>query len=361
MKHKIGVYVHFPYCEKKCPYCDFNSHTTEKIDHNAFLKAYKEDLDFYIAKLTQEKPRILESIFFGGGTPSLMKPFVVGEIVEYIKEKCGEFGIEIAKKLEISLEANPSSFEVKKFIDFKNAGINRVSIGVQAFNEEDLKALGRLHDTKQAINAINHAKEIFERFSFDLIYARQNQTLQNWENELEFALKEFTPSHISLYTLTIEKGTQFFKLHKEGKLTIPENQDDFYDLTNSICKNYALERYEVSNYSKPQNECRHNVLYWVGAEYIGIGPGAHGRIDGENGRIATMNFNMPAKYLDSIQAKHNANQTFELINGENLAFERITMGLRTKNGFNFDGIAKYINFKNVEILCDEGILEKEVI
>ena len=349
--------MHFPYCEKKCPYCDFNSHVAEKIEHDAFLKAYKIDFDYFISKLDFSKKRTLESIFFGGGTPSLMKPSVAGGVVEHIKQRCVEFGIEIAKNLEISLEANPSSFEIAKFIDFKNAGINRVSVGVQAFIEEDLKALGRVHNRNQAIDAIKHAKEIFPRFSFDLIYARQNQTLANWENELNFALKEFSPSHVSLYTLTIEKGTQFFKLHQNGSLILPENQDEFYDLTNQICENFGLLRYEVSNYAKQENDCRHNVLYWTGREYIGIGPGAHGRIDTKNGRVATMNFNAPEKYLNGIAKNENAVQIFETLKPEDLALEVIAMGLRTMHGFEIKKAKNLIDFQKVENLCNEGILK----
>ena len=353
--NKIGVYIHFPYCEKKCPYCDFNSHVAKKIDDDAFLEAYKVDFDYYLSQLEQ-KTRTLESIFFGGGTPSLMHPALANGIIEYIKQKCIGFGIKIAENLEITLEANPSSFETGKFIDFKNAGINRVSIGVQSFIEEDLKALGRVHNKMQAVEAIYAAREIFERFSFDLIYGRQHQTMQMWESELELALKEFKPNHISLYTLTIEKGTQFFKLHKEGKLILPENQDDFYALTNAICKNHGLERYEISNYSKPQNECKHNILYWTGKEYIGIGPGAHGRIDTKNGRTATMNYNEPEKYLKKIQEMQNAAQNFTTLSNEDIALEMIAMGLRTKNGFDLEIAKDYIDLQNVEILCNEGML-----
>lgn len=357
--NKIGIYIHFPYCEKKCPYCDFNSHVANFIDNDTFLEAYKTDFDFYISKLDAKKPRILESIFFGGGTPSLMKPEVSGGIIEYIKKQCLELEIKIAENLEITLEANPSSFEVAKFCDFKNAGINRVSIGVQSFIEEDLKALGRVHNKNQAIDAINHAKEIFERCSFDLIYGRQNQTISQWENELNFALKTFSPSHISLYTLTIEKGTQFFAMHKSGKLVLPENQDDFYEITNNICENYGLNRYEISNYARAGNECRHNVLYWHGGEYIGIGPGAHGRIETAKGHFATMNFNMPEKYLNSIKQKQHAVQTFENLNFETLCLEKLAMGLRTNYGVKLQEIATIVDFNKIQILEKEGFLKIE--
>lgn len=362
MTSKLGVYIHFPYCEKKCPYCDFNSHVANSIDHHAFLDAYIKDFNFYISKIDLSKKRNLESIFFGGGTPSLMEPFVVNDIIEYIKCGCSEIGIDIMPNLEVTLEANPSSFEVDKFQDFRNAGINRVSIGVQSFIEDDLKQLGRIHDKAQAINAINTAKKIFDRFSFDLMYARKGQSLFSWEQELEFGLREFSPSHTSLYGLTIEKGTEFFRLYKNGMLQLPENQDEFYDKTNDICQKYGLERYEVSNYARKGEECRHNILYWTGQEYIGIGPGAHGRIETSKGRIATMNYNSPQKYLQSMKQHENAVQIFDVVNMESYAMEAVAMGLRTIYGIVIDErVEKYISREKVEDLIRDGILVHEGI
>ena len=348
---EIGVYIHFPYCERKCPYCDFNSHVTTNIEHRKFLEAYKKDFDYFFCKL-KKIPKFV-SIFFGGGTPSLMEPFVVNEIINHI---CTKFETR-KSNIEITLEANPSSFEVEKFKDFKSAGINRVSIGVQSFIEEDLQKLGRIHNPKQAINAIIKANEIFDRFSFDLIYARENQTIQQWQEELEFALKEFKPRHISLYSLTIEKGTEFFKLHQDGKLTIPKNQEDFYETTNEICAKHGLSRYEVSNYAKNENECKHNILYWQGKQYIGIGPGAHGRIQTVEGRVATMNFNSPEKYLKSIETRRNAVQTFEILDDEKIAWEFISTGLRTIHGFELnESTQKFINTPKLQTLANEGLL-----
>lgn len=347
----FGVYIHFPYCEKKCPYCDFNSHVVNSIDHKKFLSAYKKDLDFYIER--RKNTGNLVSIFFGGGTPSLMEPFVVSEIIKYI---CKKFGV-AKENLEITLEANPSSFEVKKFQDFKNAGVNRISIGVQSFAEEDLKKLGRLHNTTQAIDAILEARNLFEKFSFDLIYAREGQNIKEWGEELTFALKEFSPTHISLYSLTIEKGTEFFKLFQNGKLTVPENQDEFYDVTNNICDSFGLQRYEVSNYAKKGFECIHNILYWSGCEYFGIGPGAHGRIETNEGRIATMNFNPPEKYLKSIEEKSNAVQIYEILDDKKKAWEIISVCLRSVLGFQLnENIKNFINFDKIKILQSEGLL-----
>ena len=354
MKNKIGVYIHFPYCEKKCPYCDFNSHVTKKIKHERFLEAYKKDFDHHFAKLLQ-KPS-LESIFFGGGTPSLMEPFVVEGIVDYIKNRFCENGNEISPDFEVTLEANPSSFEVQKFRDFKNSGINRLSIGVQSFIEEDLQKLGRVHNKTQAIEAILHAGEIFDRLSFDLIYARENQELQNWRDELTFALQTFNPSHISLYSLTIEKGTEFFKMQSDGKLSIPKNQEEFYDTTNEICAEFGLHRYEISNYAKDGYECKHNILYWQMGQYIGIGAGAHGRINTKNGRIATMNFNAPEKYLLSVEKNGNALQINEVLDFKTIAMEQITTGLRTIYGFEIHGIEQFLALEKVKILAEEGLV-----
>ena len=350
-QNEIGVYVHFPYCERKCPYCDFNSHVTTSIEHQRFLDAYKKDFDYFFNKL-KEIPKLI-SIFFGGGTPSLMQPFVTNEIIDYI---CQQFKTN-KSKIEITLEANPSSFEVKKFKDFKESGINRISIGVQSFVEEDLKKLGRLHNSPQAKNAITKAREIFDRFSFDLIYARENQKIPQWKEELEFALEQFNPQHISLYSLTIEKGTEFFKLHQDGKLTIPQNQEDFYETTNEICSKHGLGRYEVSNYAKNGNECIHNISYWTGKQYIGIGPGAHGRIEINEGRVATMNVNSPEKYLKSIETIGNAVQTFEILDEEKIAWELISTGLRTIYGFQLNAIThKFIDTQKVQTLANEGLL-----
>jgi oxygen-independent coproporphyrinogen-3 oxidase len=354
MRNKIGIYIHFPYCEKKCPYCDFNSHVTKKIEHERFLEAYKKDFDHHFAQILQ-KPS-LESIFFGGGTPSLMEPFVVEGIVDYIKNRFRENGNEISPHFEVTLEANPSSFEVQKFRDFKHSGVNRISIGVQSFIEEDLQKLGRVHNKTQAIEAILHAGEIFDRLSFDLIYARENQELQNWRDELTFALQTFNPSHISLYSLTIEKGTEFFKMQSDGKLSIPKNQEEFYDTTNEICAEFGLNRYEISNYAKENYECKHNILYWQMGQYIGIGAGAHGRINAKNGRIATMNFNAPEKYLLSVEKNGNALQINEVIDAKTIAMEQITTGLRTIYGFEIHGIEQFLALEKVKILAEEGLI-----
>ncbi|MFT4967166.1 MAG: putative oxygen-independent coproporphyrinogen III oxidase [Candidatus Deianiraeaceae bacterium] len=351
MDNTTGVYIHFPYCEKKCPYCDFNSHTFSTIPHQQYLDAYKKDFDTHLAAL--KNPPNVVSIFFGGGTPSLMEPFVVDEITQYI---CTKTNIQ-RENIEITLEANPSSFEVQKFKDFRKSGINRISIGVQSFVEEELKKLGRLHNANQAIDAIKRGSEIFPKLSFDLIYARENQNILQWEEELLFALKEFNPSHISLYSLTIEKGTKFFSLYTQGKLSIPRNQYEFYSVTNDICSEYGLERYEVSNYSRPSSECKHNQIYWNGGQYIGIGPGAHGRINTSQGRFATMNFCSPAKYLKLMQDSCSVLQTFEELTLEQLAWEIISTGLRTPHGFDINKVKEFVDIQKIQSMVDEKLLK----
>lgn len=351
MVNKTGIYIHFPYCEKKCPYCDFNSHVAETIPQEQFAVSYIKDFNQHLS-LLKNKPNII-SIFFGGGTPSLMNPRTAEIIISHI---CKTLSIH-KEDLEITLEANPSSFEVEKFKDFKSAGINRLSIGVQSFVEKDLKALGRVHNTMQAINAITKAKELFDKFSFDLIYARQNQTIKQWKEELTFALKTFTPNHISLYSLTIEKGTKFFSLYNQGKLTIPQNQDEFYETTNEICSKFNLNRYEISNYAKPPHECKHNIIYWQGGQYIGIGPGAHGRINTQNGRAATMNYNSPEKYLNSIEKQGNAIQTLETLDEEKLAWELVSTSLRTTYGFKITpSVEQFLDVSKILTLTKEGVI-----
>lgn len=243
----------------------------ENIDHGGFLAAYLREIEFFAPRL---KGRKITTIFFGGGTPSLMPLQLVEKILEKISS-CWE----VDKHCEITLEANPTSFESSKFLDFKKAGINRLSIGVQALNDADLKFLGREHSAKEAIAVIKKAGEIFENFSFDLIYARPKQTLANWSQELKQAL-EFNTKHLSLYQLTIEKGTKFFREFQQKKFIMPgENLSaDFYDLTNEITADKGFDLYEISNYAKKNFECAHNLVYWQGGDYLGIGAGAHSRV-----------------------------------------------------------------------------------
>src|SRR6187402_2554935 len=276
----FGVYVHWPFCLSKCPYCDFNSHVRHTgVDEERYVRAFAAE----IATTAERVPgRTVSTIFMGGGTPSLMKPETVGAILDTIGKHWT-----VARDVEVTLEANPTSVEAARFHGYRSAGVNRVSLGVQALDDASLKELGRLHTAQEALDAVAIARQSFERYSFDLIYARPRQTPQEWEAELKRAITE-AAEHLSLYQLTIEPETPFHALHKSGKLVIPDDDTSraLYDLTQEICGNAGLPAYEVSNHARPGAECRHNLVYWRGHEYAGIGPGAHGRLDIDGARYA---------------------------------------------------------------------------
>jgi oxygen-independent coproporphyrinogen-3 oxidase len=321
----FGLYVHWPFCQAKCPYCDFNSHVSAPVDHNRWRAAYLGEITRY-AELVPN--RVLNSIFFGGGTPSLMPPETVAAIVEAAR-KAWPF----ANDLEVTLEANPTSVEAGRFAGYAAGGVSRVSLGVQALNDRDLQRLGRLHSTQEAIQAYEIGRKYFPRTSFDLIYARQDQTLADWQAELRRAL-DLAVDHLSLYQLTIESGTAFGERHAAGKLRgLPEEclSADMYHATQEICEAAGLDAYEVSNHAKPGAECRHNLIYWRYGDYVGIGPGAHGRITINGQRHATEAWRMPGKWL----------QQAESVSGESLrdvlprheqATEFLLMGLRLSEG-----------------------------
>ncbi len=354
---KTSLYIHWPFCESKCPYCDFNSHVRESIEHDKWLGAYLKEIEFYKNKLGDLK---IDTIFFGGGTPSLMQPETVGRIIEKIKNE-----FDVKTDAEITLEANPASSEVEKFRAFKDAGINRVSIGVQSFDENILKFLGRRHGKNQAINAIESAAKILGNFSFDLIYATPGQTMEQWENTLNFALK-FNSPHISLYQLTIEKGTPFYSDFHKNKFQMPEEElaADLYDLTVEKCKNKGLLRYEVSNFAKPGFESRHNLNYWYYNDYIGIGPGAHGRIHEGKDKIATMDIHSPENWLKAVVEKGKGLQSREKMSATQVIEEMIFMGLRIREGIDKKDFAEktgkdfeeILDKKFLQKLCDEGLM-----
>ncbi|NNE52265.1 MAG: coproporphyrinogen III oxidase, partial [Sulfitobacter sp.] len=268
----FGLYIHWPFCEAKCPYCDFNSHVSQQIDQLAWRDAYLAELKRGAA---ETKRRVLNAVFFGGGTPSLMDPDVVAEVIAEIRHLWP-----LANDLEITLEANPGSVEAGRFAAYRQAGVSRVSMGIQALNDADLKRLGRIHTVQEALAAFDIARNRFERVSFDLIYGRQEQTLKNWEAELKQALS-MAIDHLSLYQLTIEQGTAFGDRYARGKLRGLPNEDlgaDMYTVTQEICGQMGFPRYEVSNHARPGAESRHNLIYWRYGDYLGIGPGAHGRL-----------------------------------------------------------------------------------
>ena len=327
MHKDLSIYIHYPFCKSKCPYCDFNSHVRDGVDYPAFLKAYENELDFFAKKVGLRK---IKSIFFGGGTPSLMPIFLVEGILKKISALWA-----LDEDCEITLEANPTSSESSKFKDLKDVGINRLSIGIQALNDEDLKFLGREHSSKEAIAAIEVVSKIFDNFSFDLIYARPKQTLEGWEKELKQAI-DFGTKHLSLYQLTIEKGTKFFSQFQKKEFELPDEElsAKLYELTHNVTSSNGFEDYEISNYAKKNFESRHNLVYWRGLDYIGIGAGAHSRIffEGEEKRSAIMMIHEPLAWLKKAQEQGAGIQTSEKISDKELLQELVLMGLRLKEG-----------------------------
>lgn len=324
--------MHWPFCEAKCPYCDFNSHVRHGgVNEARFRTGYLAELD-YMAALTG--PREVSSIFFGGGTPSRMPPETCAVILDRIAQNWT-----IAPDAEITLEANPTSVEADKFADFRAAGVNRVSIGLQALNNPDLKALGRTHDVAEGLAALEVAQDHFERVTFDLIYARAGQDVASWRAELKQAL-QMAQGHLSLYQLTIEEGTPFAALEAAGKLSIPPEDDavEFYNVTQELCTAAGLPAYEVSNHAAPGQESRHNLIYWRMGDYAGIGPGAHGRIAIDGARHATACRPMPEEWLEQVlETGHGLNLT-EKVSQADMAAEYLIMGLRLAEGI---GIARY--------------------
>jgi oxygen-independent coproporphyrinogen-3 oxidase len=361
MQKNLSIYIHYPFCKSKCPYCDFNSHVKNGIDNERFLQGYLRELDFFAQKL---KNRKVETIFFGGGTPSLMPIFLVEKILEKISQIW-----QIDKLCEITLEANPNSFEAEKFKEFRKAGINRLSIGIQALNDVDLKFLGREHSAAEAIKTIETASKIFDNFSFDLIYARPKQNLEDWKKELETAIS-FGTKHLSLYQLTIEKGTKFFSQYQKGEFKMPDEElsAQFYEMTNQITKDHGFELYEISNYAKKSFECSHNLVYWQGGDYLGIGAGAHSRIylnDNFEQRHAIMMVHEPMAWLKKAEEFGAGIQSNEIISANELSEELILMGLRLKQGiddeifkFHFNKkLTEIFDFEKLEILVQQGLLE----
>ena len=287
----FGVYIHWPFCQSKCPYCDFNSHVSAQIDQRQWARAFVLELERYHLETAG---RIVTSVFFGGGTPSLMQPELVETIISCIAENWG-----LSPDCEITLEANPSSVEAGRFQGYRTAGINRVSLGIQSLDDSDLKKLGRLHTADEALAAIATAQQTFARVSIDLIYARQDQQLADWRAELTRAL-DLGTEHLSAYQLTIEQDTAFGKLHALGKLHgLPDDglSADMYLLTQETCAAFGLDAYEVSNYARPWARSQHNLVYWRASDYLGIGPGAHGRITLDGQRLATDTGLIPEVWL----------------------------------------------------------------
>src|SRR6056297_1548372 len=323
----FGLYIHWPFCEAKCPYCDFNSHVRREIDQSRWLRAYLSEIDRYAALLPE---RVLNTVFFGGGTPSLMDPEVVGAILERVQRAWP-----VANDLEVTLEANPGSVEAGRFRGYADAGVSRASMGIQALNDTDMRRLGRLHSHAEAIQAFDIARKKFDRVSFDLIYARQDQSLRDWQAELREALA-MAVDHLSLYQLTIEPGTAFGDRFAKGGLRGLPKDDlaaDMYDLTQELCDAAGMEAYEVSNHAKVGSESRHNLIYWRCGDYIGIGPGAHGRITLGGQRYATEAWSNPDRWLQGATSGQSE-KLRDAIAHSDQADEYLMMGLRVSGGIN---------------------------
>jgi putative oxygen-independent coproporphyrinogen III oxidase len=322
----FGVYVHWPFCLSKCPYCDFNSHVRrEPIDEQRFLRAFHREIATTAERV---RDRTVSSIFFGGGTPSLMQPSTIAGILNSIARQW-----RVASDVEITLEANPTSVEATRFRGYRAAGVNRVSLGVQALDDRALAELGRMHTAREALDAVAIARSVFDRYSFDLIYARPGQQPSDWANELKTALAE-AGEHLSLYQLTIEADTPYAALHKAGKLKTPDDDlaRTLYDTTLEICATHGLPAYEISNHARPGAECRHNLVYWRGQEYAGIGPGAHGRLDIDGARHATATEKRPETWLTRVEAEGHGLITDDELTSEERGDEFLLMGLRLAEG-----------------------------
>jgi putative oxygen-independent coproporphyrinogen III oxidase len=324
----FGLYLHWPFCQSKCPYCDFNSHVAGKVDQSRWLAVFQAEID-RVGALTQG--RILNTIFFGGGTPSLMEPALVQGILDRVRATWT-----LANDVEITLEANPGSVEATRFAGYATAGVNRVSLGIQSLDDADLRRLGRMHSVDEARAAIAIAQATFDRVSIDLIYARQDQTLAAWRDELARAL-EFGTSHLSLYQLTIEDGTVFGQMHAKNLLRgLPEENlaADMFELTQEITKSAGLPAYEVSNHARPGDESRHNLIYWRMGDYAGIGPGAHGRLTLPTGRFATEAARAPGAWL--AKASTGDAERVERLSPEDRASEYLMFALRLREGASLD-------------------------
>lgn len=391
----LAIYIHWPFCKSKCPYCDFNSHVRDSVEQARWKGALLRELDYMAAHVAN---RQVASIFFGGGTPSLMPPETVAALIERVHAL-----FPVSDNIEITLEANPTSVEAERFRQFKSAGINRLSLGVQSLVPEELVFLGRGHSVGEALAAVELARSLFDRYSFDLIYARPRQTLESWEKELTEALR-YVGDHLSLYQLTIEENTAFHHAYAKGGFTLPDEAqaEALYRLTETLLAERGLLAYEVSNYARPGQESRHNLAYWQGHDYIGVGPGAHGRItvplsadsasleprpmrepmrvahnrlpaadrgigsQREHIRIATQTIKSPERWLEQVERTAHASEIWQEIEPQREAEERLMMGLRLREGIAYDAFIKqtgfdlrdYLNRRKLALFTGQGLLEE---
>ena len=351
----FGIYIHWPFCTAKCPYCDFNSHVAKSIDQSSWRNAYLREIDRY-AELTSG--RVLNSVFFGGGTPSLMPPETAHEILERI-----HFHWPKANKFECTLEANPTSVDAGRFAGYAAAGVNRISIGIQSLRDNDLVALGRMHTVTEAKQAFDIARDNFNRVSFDLIYARQHQEPESWRIELKEALS-MAADHISAYQLTIEQGTAFGDRYNRGLLKgLPEdkNAERMYDITQEECAAAGMPRYEVSNHAAPGQESIHNQVYWRYGDYIGIGPGAHGRITTHQGRFGTVAHRSPEVWKHSVY-EGKIKESWTPLSADDQLSEFVLMGMRMASGISVRRLTELSNgsFKRAKLgdLVEMGLIDE---
>jgi oxygen-independent coproporphyrinogen-3 oxidase len=354
---KVAVYIHWPFCKSICPYCDFNRYLAEDdaaIPHERMKTSIIKELDRFLQFYSE--PITISSIFFGGGTPSLAKPATFKEIVSHLRGKS-----RFADDIEISMEANPTSFEAEKFKQFREAGIERLSLGIQSLIPEDLKYLGRNHTAEEATRVIQQAKGIFPRVSFDLIYSRHDkQTGETWRKELQHALSYGT-THLSLYNLTIEPGTAFHNRYKEGKITLPseEVQEELYNISVEEAASAGLVQYEVSNFAKPGHESRHNLAYWRGWDYIGVGPGASSRVTTDQGRYSLIQLKHPSKWMDAVQNNGSGTAERTQLSLAQTAMEIVMMGLRINEGVKWSTLAEHgVDMSNRHEFIDADALER---
>ena len=350
----FGVYVHWPFCAAKCPYCDFNSHVRHQpVDQARFAAAFEREMATMRARTG---PRTVTSIFLGGGTPSLMEPATVTRVLDAVAANWT-----VPDGIEVTLEANPSSVEATRFRGYRDAGVNRVSLGVQALDDADLRFLGRLHDVGQALGAIRLARETFPRLSFDLIYARPGQSCEAWQAELEQAIGH-AADHLSLYQLTIEEGTRFHVLHAAGRIAMPDpdHAADLYRLTQEVTEAHGLPAYEISNHARPGAESRHNLVYWRYGEYVGVGPGAHGRFVEDGRRVVTVTEAMPESWANLVEAKGHGVVGGEMLNRSEEADEFLLMGLRLAEGIDLDRYERLagrpLSARRIASLQDEALV-----
>ena len=351
----FGVYVHWPFCLAKCPYCDFNSHVRHAPpDQARFLAAFRREIAHMRAL---SGPRRAETVFFGGGTPSLMAPQTVAGILEAI-----DAAWPLTPDAEVTLEANPTSVEAERFRGYRAAGVNRVSLGVQALNDADLKGLGRMHTVAEALAAVAIARAAFPRVSFDLIYARPGQTPEAWAGELQQAFAEGC-EHLSLYQLTIEPGTPFERLYGAGKLIVPDDDASraLWDVTQEVTAAAGLPAYEISNHARPGAEARHNLVYWRYGTYAGVGPGAHGRLAGTAGRVATFTERAPEAWLEQVEARGHGLVEETILTTAEQADEMLLMGLRLKEGVDLARHARLggrpLDRARIAALAEEGLVQ----